>query len=267
MPDREYFSLRYAVPGFSFILIVLGLNYSPIVRVLVSSGQPNNNVLPIVVSIVSLFSGSAIGFLVAQIWFWYYHWRRVYVRINKGMKEVMCDELEWEPKGEGKEKDVTMSAFLDYILLVGKKEMVWSYCQRRWDLFHVLSGTIVSLILAAIVGLILRVILSVLFVWGDIGKVFSAIHQFSIGKLAELPMQAKADVLLAIFTLVIVAALVKVIWYGRSKVFNEYNKVLRAFVSSKESDEDFIKALRFFGIFSKSAHAREKVDPRDTSVH
>jgi hypothetical protein len=115
MSEREYFSLRYAVPGFTFILIILGLNYSPLLSILRASGT--TEVFGVFLSLLSLFAGSAIGFLVAQISYFYFHWRRIYSSAFKSLENAAKEKLGFNPKAKGKEKDVMLSAILDNILL------------------------------------------------------------------------------------------------------------------------------------------------------
>lgn len=238
VPNREYFSLRYAVPGFSFILISLGLNYSKIVNFLISSGSSNGNVIPIVISIISLFSGSAIGFLIIQIWFALFHCLRIYARKLKSFEHDLFKYLKWKPKGEGKDKDILISALSDYMLIVEKKEMFWSYLQRKWDLYHILWGTIISLILGTAVGLFFRFV-------------------------PMLPSRTGADSPLAVITLTMVGVLGLVIFYGSTQVFNEYNKVLKAFILGKKDDKDFIKLLKLFNEVQGENVNLDESDQRD----
>jgi hypothetical protein len=66
MADRDYFDLRYAIPGFTFLLIVFLINYKLIENItspsLISIGD-------IFLGFLTLLSGSAIGFLITQIYF------------------------------------------------------------------------------------------------------------------------------------------------------------------------------------------------------
>jgi len=243
MSDREYFSLRYAVPGFAFILIVVGMNYKPVFDIL--KGTDSSEVLGVFLSFLSLFAGSAIGFLVAQFWYSYFHWRRIYALVFKHHETLMEEEFSFKSGTHGKDKDITLSAILDYILLSEKDEKYWKYCQRRWDIFHTLSCTLVSIKSGMITGLILRIVLVISFVGKGLGDLLSyATYQPLLEQFQTLTTEMKTDALLFVFTLVSAVALILVVIYGRMQVFNEYHKILEILIRKKAREPNFKKELR-----------------------
>jgi len=68
MAERQYFSLRYAIPGYAFILLVIAINYVPLLNILPEFSE----VFGAFLAFLSLFSGSAIGFLICQAWWWWF---------------------------------------------------------------------------------------------------------------------------------------------------------------------------------------------------
>ena len=66
MSERSFFDWRTALPGYTFILIILGLNYSPLFEIFKSQGIQST--FGAILAFLTLVSGSAIGFLVSQVW-------------------------------------------------------------------------------------------------------------------------------------------------------------------------------------------------------
>lgn len=232
MPGREYFSLRYTVPGFIVILTIVGMNYSPIVDLL--RIEETSNVFGVVLSFLSLFAGSAIGFLVAQFWFGYFNWQRLDAkRIFRDFEGLMQKKLGWKPDAPERDKtrDSTLSAVMDYMLLYEKDENKWGFCQRKWDIYHILSCALVSLIFGAFLGLLLRVFLNFFF-YGI----------FLFPSLESLNIE-KPDLFLFVFALVCSGGFSALIWIMREGVFNEYKRMLRIFITRIGSKADFIKDL------------------------
>jgi len=241
MSSREYFSLRYAAPGFSLILVIIGLNFYPIFEILKES--VTNNVFGIVLSFLSLFAGSAIGFIVAQIWFAYFTFRKLDAkRIFKHSEKDMENHFGWAPGDEVEDKDSTLSAVLDYMLLFEKDKNKWGYCQRKWDIYHIMSTTLVSLIFGVGVGLILRTILSLYFFGG-----------ISLSWFPKSSIPIQTDFLFFVFTLINVFSFTVIIYFVRRQIFNEYNRMLRIFIVRMGCNKEFIKELNaaFPGYFKK----------------
>lgn len=241
MSDREYFSLRYAVPGFTFILTIVGVNYSNTLGFLRQSGS--TEAFGAFLSFLALFAGSAIGFLVAQIWFSYFHWRRIYYsHVFKHLESLLKENLNFEPKTAGKGKDVTLSAVLDYILLYKRGEKYWKYCQRRWDIFHTLSCTSLSLKLGIFTGLLLRIILMCSFTSKGLGELLNyEIYRPFIEQFPSLSAQVKIDTLMVLFTLISVIVLIFILHYGKRQVFNEYFEIMKILI--RKSSPEFQKSL------------------------
>jgi hypothetical protein len=87
MPGRDYFSLRYAVPGFCFILITVGLNFLPIKIIIEAYGA--SDIFGVVLSFISLFASSAIGFIITQFWFAHFHHKHHDAKLFEEMEPLM----------------------------------------------------------------------------------------------------------------------------------------------------------------------------------
>ncbi len=250
MANRDYFSLRYAVPGFSFILIIIGLNYLPIFSFILRS-DTNNSGLGIVLSFLSLFAGSAIGFLISQVWFlWFNALKLDSRRINKHFEDVISKTTGWKQKkwllksilrrnGEERERASVMSAIIDYLLLTEKDEERLNFCQRKWDLYHLLSCTLVSLLMGLGLGLIFRFL-----IFGGL-------------------LSGTADGLLFKFTLVAVVILSFLIFFVRRQVFDEYYQMYRLFFTQRNIDENYKLILRT-AFKEKEQYFETKISSQDS---
>lgn len=264
MSSREYFSLRYAVPGFVFILIVVGLNYYPIVEIL--KGQGTTEVFGVVLSFLSLFAGSAIGFLIAQVWFLIFHYRRGYTKWLRPLEDDLAQNMGWigkkalrekiekmdkkEAEEYKKKRDVAMASSLDYTLLTMKDSDLWKFFQRKVDLFHIMSSTLISLIVGIVVGFISRLFIQFIFYGNWIEPFFVQ---------ATLTLQAKTDILLFSITLISAVFFIWVLRYLRNEVFFEYHPVIKLMINSpnflkklEEHKKALSKVFADEGFFSES---------------
>ncbi|MFB3890103.1 MAG: hypothetical protein ACE14S_11475 [Candidatus Bathyarchaeia archaeon] len=250
--------MRYAVPGFIFILIIVGLNYSPILAIVKDSGA--NDGLSIVLSFITLFSGSAIGFLISQVWFLYFNARKLdSTRINNNFEDAIQKTTGWIKKkwsksmlwnDKEKERASAMAAIIDYLLLTEKNEEKVNFCKRKWDLYHSLSCTLVSLIMSAVLGVLLRGYAHCSFFesfwkW-IIGGSFFGENLANVNKycLDLLNQSLAIDYLLFGFTLVAVLFLSILIVFVRRQVFAEYYQMFRLFFTERRFDTDFRLTLR-----------------------
>ena len=108
MSTRDYFSLRYGVTGFTFILIIISLNYYPIIQVLKSNDAVGD--FGLVLSFLSLFASSAIGFFVAQFFFFKFHWRRSYLKIFEKSDDALEARFDWKKKSRRKGSRIKKSS-------------------------------------------------------------------------------------------------------------------------------------------------------------
>ena len=73
MSERSFFDLRYAVPGFTFLLflvLILRVEFLSFLRLFTT---PDTSLVGFSLGLLTLMSGSVIGFLISQIWYAYYN--------------------------------------------------------------------------------------------------------------------------------------------------------------------------------------------------
>lgn len=151
MSERTFFTLRYALPGYTFILVLLLVAY-PRLKFLFSIG----NTTPTNVTMVSAFlafftllSGAAIGFLVSQFWY------TVHNSLLHGF--FLRDARKFLEKEYNLTKNVHHQiVFLDHVHHLSGKEMV-AYTQRRFDLKHTLASTLSAVFIGTLFGILVRV--------------------------------------------------------------------------------------------------------------
>lgn len=158
MSERSYFSLRYAIPGYTFILVVVGINHAPLLTILPGNGF--TVIFGALLAFLSLLSGSAIGFLVSQIWWWRFQKKFGTLGLEefretslKALSETFGLE-ESQLEGYPKRK---LLAVLDYVTHYNADKGVLTLSQRRWDMYHVLSSIFCSLCLAVVAGIVCRI--------------------------------------------------------------------------------------------------------------
>jgi hypothetical protein len=222
MSDRDYFSLKYTVPGFALILVIIGLNYKPMLFIL--SRQGTTDVLGLAISILTLFASSAIGFLISQIWFAWFHHKRIYARLleEQNVQDYMATAYHWKPKEKSdKVRDEIMATAIDYILNCEvQNDKLFGFIQRKIDLFHTMSCAWVSLSFGLAIGLLFRGL-----AWWSSG-------------LYVLGLDLKLDCVLFAFTSISAIFLVLLLrYYLTKKIFVEYHPMLKLFLNSLTTEK------------------------------
>lgn len=151
---RSYFRLRYALPGYTFLTIILLMNIEFLVDKIPGSSY-SIELLGIILTFFSLVSGSAIGFLVSQPWYWYYNKkikcpkqilnRRAHKRLSK-IKYV--EKIIEEPEDR--------ISIMAYTLFYKTPDKITIYINRLNDMINSLASTISAILLGLISGHIIR---------------------------------------------------------------------------------------------------------------
>ena len=170
MSDRSYFSLRYAVPGYSFLFTLFMINIFPFYSSIIGRGIELT--FSASLGILSLFGGSAIGFLISQVW-WYIFQRRGaifsdFLDRNKARPPVqrlmekyhLINPKNVENTQQQRQRVVNVYGYIKHSELERGMEKIVNYTTRRWDMHHVLSSTRISLIIGTILGIIIRFIIA-----------------------------------------------------------------------------------------------------------
>jgi hypothetical protein len=158
MADRDYFDLRYAIPGFTFLLFVILINYSPIIALLSGSDNPYITLATAFLTFVTLLSGSAIGFIISQIWFLGHNKQGGIMHLKDLAKLKTRFNEKFKPKFEALtevEKNRYYDLMVTYILHHQNSERQ-KFIQRRADIYQTLSCTALALFLSVCVGAPLR---------------------------------------------------------------------------------------------------------------
>ena len=239
MADRDYFSLRYAIPGYAFILVLIATNYRPFIEIALNSGL--DSVFGAFLAFISLFTGSALGFLVSQIWYmWYNHKGGVFgipqmQKVKEELKETLGIKFdESNSKSTNEETDV----ILDYILNDDDNLSRWRYIQRRIDMYHTLSCTAISLFLGLALGFCLRIYYEgVVFQWIGFKQLCTDLAAFGWGELVG-----------QVFVFVVLSLLGCGIWkIGRENPLANYRQMLMAIIR----DIDYFKKEKLKKLFSQ----------------
>jgi len=213
MSEREYFSYRYAVPGYAFILLVIAINYVPLLEIL--NRTQVGEVFGAFLAFLSLFAGSAIGFLLSQFWFFRFsHGARIFgISGFESLRHFLVEECKNHGLIEGKEPP--LEAILDYIRHRETKEELSKYAERRWDMYHVLSSTWYALAIGFGVG------------WA-----FRSYYQFSVFACAPATHWAEflAEYFAQLFILLCFAVLWLAIYFGRNRLMTNYYPMLKALI-------------------------------------
>lgn len=148
LSERTFFSLRYALPGYTFLLMLILVSYPSLIKAEII--VQDSTLVATFLVFFSLLGGSALGFLISQIWYAIHiYWRRTKYSVVPETIKFLQNEYDLT-----QEKDYQV-VFGDYVhRLSDKKTLI--YAQRRFDLMHVFGSTSVALILGSAFGLIIR---------------------------------------------------------------------------------------------------------------
>jgi len=233
MSEREYFSLRYAIPGYTFILLLIAINYIPLIEVLKRTGV--ESAFGAFLAFLSLFTGSAIGFLVSQFWYWRFgsqpllgteQLKPAAVEIYKRYLKKHKEEEEKDISQEIKDKIEAIGWVFEYIIRRDKEEKFFEYATRRWDMYHVFSSTRYALIIGAVVGLFCRFYCEIVL----FGCSFSIV-------------QGMAEVVALGFRFLGLAFLFVVLSQQRKRLLSDYCPFLRAIILKSKVEKEEVKEV------------------------
>jgi len=231
MSERSYFSLRYAIPGYTFILLVITLNYVPLLEILKTYGF--ESAFGAFLAFLSLLSGSAIGFLLTQFyWRWFQFRGAEYSAEPRSIKTLInkydlarCDEIEDKKEAHACKKKIIV--IHDYITHYEREKQkgVFIYIERRWDIYHLLSSTFHTLLIGSVSGLFFRIASHfLLFEFPLSGELFQGFYDF-LGT-------EESWVMLIIIVLVIL--LLYLLQKGRKWVIYQHDAASSAIISKSE---------------------------------
>lgn len=143
MSRRDYFSVRYTIPGYTLILIVIGINYVPLLRFLEITGL--ESIFGAFLAFFSLFAGSALGFLVSQLYWWWFLSKGALFGVKEFKKTLnaLVEKYDLIRPPWNKDTQMEVYALFDYVdnSVEKGKEKLLGLEARRWDMYHLLSIT------------------------------------------------------------------------------------------------------------------------------
>jgi hypothetical protein len=162
MSERGYFSQKWAIPGYAFILIVVMVNLIPLLELLKRTGTIGFS--GALLAFLSLLTGSALGFLVTQVYWWWVNRNCVLLGLGPFKKAIeLPSQLfgkEYIPPEDSKLRRKVANAILDFATYIGDEKgngKLLEYIWRRWDVYTLLSSTYYTIIIGLVVGLVCRV--------------------------------------------------------------------------------------------------------------
>jgi len=152
---RTFFNLRYALPGYTFILLILLINQRMLLYLFLEIApkfQLSDTALSLVgifFGFLTLLSGSPLGLLVSQYWYFiyfvsYYISMKVFPRF--GSYKVLKNEFNVED-------DISsLETVFNYIVHSHTDIGVRTYLNRRWDLLMLFGSTGWAIVLGLVSG-------------------------------------------------------------------------------------------------------------------
>lgn len=156
MPERSFFDFRYAIPGYTFILLIIIINHVPLFEIMADLSI-DSTAFGAFLAFLSLFSGSAIGFLISQLWWWRFQQNHKEYEVSKKPIEALIDTYKLMRAKNAEQKRAILAAY-DYIIHSEKNVRLSNYIDRRWDMYHLLSSEFFALIISSISGVFCRVL-------------------------------------------------------------------------------------------------------------
>jgi len=155
MASRSYFDYRFSLPGFSFLLIIVLINLRFLIYYSVEK-KIMFDLMGLMFGFISLLSGSALGFLISQFWYFIFNY---VLKINYILKKRPHYSFLIKNFENYKEKDKLLSLMNYMIISLIKDKRMSDYITRRTDLFNILGATGTSLFLGFVSGIIINMVI------------------------------------------------------------------------------------------------------------
>ena len=154
MSERTFFELRSALPGFIFIIITLSLN--PEFLIALFRFAESSASFGIFLGFITILGGSALGFLVSQIW-WI-----IFERVFHGYygcprrKSVNLLIEKYCIKKDVADDVQKMLVILNFFIHYKTDEGILSYISRRWDLYNLHGSIFTTYLFSLLIGCVSR---------------------------------------------------------------------------------------------------------------
>ena len=150
MSERTYFSYRYALPGFTFLIMVIFINLEYFILEFKSIPELNE-FFGIILGILTLLSGFALGFLISQIWHVFYN--RVLktpgIILSKRSYGLLSTIVPFDDIPD-------LMSKMSYSLEMSSTKRTIDYINRMTDIINTLASTSTAIISGWIIGYILH---------------------------------------------------------------------------------------------------------------
>ena len=151
MSERGYFSLRYALPGYTFLLFIFLIN----IKNLILSNTDINiiTLVGILFGFITILSGSALGFIISQFWYLvnnYYLKEPKRLKKREPYKELLNKIDDIDEKHD-------LYTIMTYLLTSKTDKRILDYINRRRDLINSLASTGFAILLSEIVGYLIKI--------------------------------------------------------------------------------------------------------------
>jgi hypothetical protein len=231
MPERGYFDLRTLVPGYSFIILVVAINFYPLFVDIKLSDMSS-----IFAGIVALLGGPTLGFLVSQVWWWWFHWQIPLYKWRPIQELIKKYKLTKQETSQDKKKVLIVYDYLLHAFIHSSEEKkgLSTYAFRRWDMLVLLSTTRLSLMLGVAVGALFRILSEIfLFNW-NIASEFEQNLFFFI---------CKSEFWVLAIIIVGAILLIGFVWHGIKWVLNEYEGMHEAIIKETDATQEEIEKI------------------------
>lgn len=148
MSERNFFNIRYALPGYTFILIMILVANPVIIETLVGLTEVHF-LITAFIAFFTLLSGGAIGFLISQVYYFFH---------NSCFNRFSLLDTRKFLKKEFKLVDNTHQevVFLDYLFHQSDERTI-NYVTRRFDLQHTFGSTLFAIGFGVIFGIYFKI--------------------------------------------------------------------------------------------------------------
>ena len=164
MAERQFFNLRYGIPGYSFVVFLLFPFMDSIAQLLGKLGISDlSSSASVLLGVVALLAGPPIGFLISQPRYIINH-----SKLKDGLSFVKMLKEDIFNVGPETWKVVTVS---DFILHNCDVKGIVDYLDRRLDLKNLFGAEFVAIEMGTVVGVILKIGLGLGFSFVDAGIV------------------------------------------------------------------------------------------------
>ena len=152
--ERAYFSFRYALPGYTFLILILLINKDIIFNQMKNLPIESPDVVTlfgIVFAFISLLGGSAIGFIVSQPWYFFdnlFIKRYLLLKIRPSIRKLR--------NIVGSNEPFILRARMAYILTSMIDKEITNLINRLNDILNSMASTISSIFMGLLIGFYFR---------------------------------------------------------------------------------------------------------------